>query len=180
MLICLSIVALSGLGGHAFGSFKERGGTYMWLRDSLPYDLTRQDTGRPMARVTTYGYESAVAGSKNIQNLEDLATSFHHSLSALVSGPIVKPIVLVAHSLGGLIVKQVSIAGYYPGTGMLMQRVGNNHAVEIKTRGRSATHPSNLWNCFLWCPARRHGHQLSTPHGRGRPKPFPDRVYQSH
>ncbi|KAK0620758.1 hypothetical protein B0T14DRAFT_481818 [Immersiella caudata] len=81
----------------------------MWLRDSLPYDLTHEDTGRLMARVMTYGYESAVTGSKNVQNLEDLATSFHHTLLALVSGPTVRPIVLVAHSLGGLIAKQTVI-----------------------------------------------------------------------
>jgi len=105
----VDVVALSGLGGHAFGSFKERGGTYMWLRDSLPYDLTREGTDRPMARVMTYGYESAVRGSKNIQNLEDLATSFHHSLLALVGGHTVKPVILIAHSLGGLIVKQTMI-----------------------------------------------------------------------
>ncbi|KAK0720957.1 hypothetical protein B0H67DRAFT_209453 [Lasiosphaeris hirsuta] len=106
----VDVVAVSGLGGHAFGSFKERGGTHMWLRDSLPYDLTRESTGRPMARVMTYGYESSVAQSKNIQNLEDLATSFHTSLLALVGTPIVRPLILVAHSLGGLIVKQASTA----------------------------------------------------------------------
>ncbi|KAK3384122.1 hypothetical protein B0T24DRAFT_73220 [Lasiosphaeria ovina] len=105
----VDVVALSGLGGHAFGSFKEREGTNMWIRDSLPYDLTRENTGRPMARVMTYGYESSVARSKNIQNLEDLATSFHNSLLALVGTPTVKPLILVAHSLGGLIVKQTVI-----------------------------------------------------------------------
>ncbi|KAM3509182.1 hypothetical protein MY11210_006437 [Beauveria gryllotalpidicola] len=36
----LEIIAVSGLGGHAFGSFKERGGSNMWLRDSLPYEIT--------------------------------------------------------------------------------------------------------------------------------------------
>lgn len=101
-----SVIALSGLGGHAFGSFKERGGDYMWLRDSLPYDITQEETGNPMARVMIYGYESKLAQSKSIQNLEDLATSFHNSLLALASAPI-RPIILIAHSLGGLIVKQV-------------------------------------------------------------------------
>ena len=47
-----------------------------------------------------------------MQNLEDLVTSFYNSLLALVSAPTVKPIILVAYSLGGLIVKQASIARY--------------------------------------------------------------------
>lgn len=79
----------------------------MWLRDSLPYDLAWEETGRPMARVMVYGYESAVAGSENIQNIEDLATMFHNSLLALATSPAMKPIILIAHSLGGLVVKQV-------------------------------------------------------------------------
>lgn len=78
----------------------------MWLRDSLPYDLTLKNSDRPMARIMTYGYESTVAGSKSIQNLEDLASSFHTSLLPLVNTPVIRPIILVAHSLGGLIVKQ--------------------------------------------------------------------------
>lgn len=84
----------------------------MWLRDDLPYYLTHEDTNRSMARVMTYGYESTVAQSKNVQNLEDLATSFHHSLLPLISVRSVKPVVLVAHSLGGLIVKQVGTWSY--------------------------------------------------------------------
>lgn len=77
----------------------------MWLRDALPYDLDEGD-GRPIARVMTYGYDSSIPRSKSMQNLEDLAASFHSSLLAL-GGTNIKPILLVAHSLGGLIVKQV-------------------------------------------------------------------------
>jgi hypothetical protein len=51
----VDVVAISGLGGHAFGCFKERDENYMWLRDALPFDLTREDTYRPMARVMIYG-----------------------------------------------------------------------------------------------------------------------------
>ncbi|VUC29568.1 unnamed protein product [Clonostachys rosea] len=104
----IDVIALSGLGGHAFESFKERGGDHMWLRDSLPYDITWEETGQPMARVMTYGYESGVVESENIQNIEDLATTFHSSLHALA--PIMRPIILIAHSLGGLIVKQALVA----------------------------------------------------------------------
>ncbi|KAK2598196.1 hypothetical protein QQS21_005673 [Conoideocrella luteorostrata] len=106
----VDVIAISGLGGHAFGSFKERGGEYMWLRDALPHDLHSEGTNRPMARLITYGYESAVADSQSIQNLEDLATAFHSSLLPLASSPQTKPIILIAHSLGGLIVKQLLIS----------------------------------------------------------------------
>ncbi|KAK0720516.1 hypothetical protein B0H67DRAFT_552679 [Lasiosphaeris hirsuta] len=104
----VDVVAISGLGGHAFGSFKERDENYMWLRDALPFDLTGEDTDRPIARVMIYGYESAVAQSRSIQNLSDLASSFHNSIRALAYPPTVRPIILVAHSLGGLIIKQCS------------------------------------------------------------------------
>ncbi|KAK0725411.1 hypothetical protein B0H67DRAFT_641836 [Lasiosphaeris hirsuta] len=106
----VDVVAISGLGGHAFGSFKERDENYMWLRDALPFDLTRDDTDRPIARVMIYGYESAVAQSRSIQNLSDLASSFYNSIRALANASTVRPIILVAHSLGGLIIKQTIMA----------------------------------------------------------------------
>ncbi|ORY64882.1 uncharacterized protein BCR38DRAFT_186225 [Pseudomassariella vexata] len=106
----VDVIAVSGLGSHAFGSFKERGTDFMWLRDALPYDVTSKDTGRPMARMIVYGHESTVEQSKNMQNLEDMSTSFHDSLLALARAPTVRPIILVAHSLGGLIVKQALIS----------------------------------------------------------------------
>ncbi|XP_044716490.1 tetratricopeptide repeat domain-containing protein [Hirsutella rhossiliensis] len=105
----IDVVAISGLGGHAFGSFKERGGEHMWLRDALPYDLKSEATEGHMARVMTCGYGSAVAESQNTDNLEDLATAFHNSLLPLASSAQRKPIIFIAHSLGGLILKQMLI-----------------------------------------------------------------------
>ncbi|WKT53627.1 hypothetical protein QSH57_004211 [Fusarium oxysporum f. sp. vasinfectum] len=67
------IIAIYGLGGHAFGCFKERGGDDMWLRDSVPYDLKREDAPRPMARVMIYGYKSNVHDSNSFQDFDDLA-----------------------------------------------------------------------------------------------------------
>ncbi|PCD23157.1 hypothetical protein AU210_014680 [Fusarium oxysporum f. sp. radicis-cucumerinum] len=106
----VDVIAISGLGGHAFGSFKQRGGDYMWLRDSLPFDVADKDTDDPIARVMIYGYESSVANSNSFQNIEDLATSFHSSLRILADSPTTRPVILVAHSLGGLIVKQTLIS----------------------------------------------------------------------
>lgn len=103
-----SIVAISGLGGHAFGSFKAKNtADHMWLRDALPDDIVYEETGRPMARIMTYGYNSGVANSNNHDNLATLANKFNSTLSALADAPTPKPLILLAHSLGGLIVKQV-------------------------------------------------------------------------
>lgn len=102
-----SLIAISGLGGHAFGSFKERNGEHMWLRDALPYDITREDNNTPISRVMIYGYDSSLQDSDSFQNLEDLGTSFHSSLRSMVIAGSFRPIILVAHSLGGLVVKEV-------------------------------------------------------------------------
>ncbi len=68
-----SYIALTGLGGHAFGSFKERDGAHMWLRDSLPKDVQS-------ARVFTYGYDSVIPNSRSFQDLEALASTFRRML----------------------------------------------------------------------------------------------------
>ncbi|KAL6887937.1 hypothetical protein GGI43DRAFT_426058 [Trichoderma evansii] len=104
------IVALSGLGGHAFRSFKERGGSHMWLRDSLPFDLTLETSDQLIARVMIYGYDSTIAGSKSMQNIEDLATKFNAGLQKPANASIIRPIILIGHSLGGLIIKQALIS----------------------------------------------------------------------
>ncbi|KAK0707247.1 hypothetical protein B0H67DRAFT_647443 [Lasiosphaeris hirsuta] len=56
-----------------------------------------------------YGYESALPASESIQNIEDLATTLHASLLALTSSETTRPIIFIAHNLGGLIVKQTLI-----------------------------------------------------------------------
>ncbi|KAH8709835.1 Vegetative incompatibility protein HET-E-1 [Beauveria bassiana] len=105
----LDIIALSGLGGHAFGSFKERGGSHMWLRDSLPKHITDKATSKSMARVIIYGYPSKVANSTNIQQIPDITTSFITSLLPLAHSRPAKPIIFIGHSLGGIIVKQALV-----------------------------------------------------------------------
>ena len=75
----------------------------MWLRDALPHDL-------PGARVLTYGYDTRLAESNSFQNLEDVALTFRASLRvALGSRPPDRPLIFIAHSLGGLVLKQAMI-----------------------------------------------------------------------
>ena len=117
-----SCIAVSGLGGHAFGSFKDKYSQHMWLRDSLPDDF-------PQLRIFIYGYESTLQSSSSVQNLGDIGSSFRDSLRVLTRPQKVRwqphlstvlilhqgndsrrprPLIFVGHSLGGLVVKEVN------------------------------------------------------------------------
>ena len=69
-----SVIAITGLGGHAFGSWRSRISTEcpldrpMWLRDYLPKRF-------PNARVMTYGYDSSLRES-NGANITDYRRGF--------------------------------------------------------------------------------------------------------
>jgi hypothetical protein len=75
----------------------------MWLRDSLPQDFKN-------ARVLVYGYDSHINGSTSFQTLESLATSLRNHVEGMkpLSHSLHEtPIIFIAHSLGGLVLKQV-------------------------------------------------------------------------
>ena len=151
----------------------------MWLRDTLPHDITTEVDGKPYARVMIFGYESSLPQSKSMQNLEDLATSFRSSLLELVSTSTLRPIIFVAHSLGGLIVKQVrpflELVRY-----LSHHELDPHIYVQINKGGRSEAHPSRVRNRLFWRPARGDRHQFARPYGRGWAKPVFPRVYRKH
>ena len=75
MLTCTySVIAITGLAGHAFGSWRSRIATErpidrpMWLCDFLPERF-------PNARIMTYGYDSSLK-EPNIANLTDYRRGF--------------------------------------------------------------------------------------------------------
>ena len=75
----------------------------MWLRDALPEYL-------PNARVMIYGYDSKLVGSHSFQNLGDVGSRFRASLKvALGPVPRERPLIFVAHSLGGLVLKEAMV-----------------------------------------------------------------------
>lgn len=76
----------------------------MWLRDALPEYITPEHSKTSIARVVIYGYRSPVSNSTSAQSIPDLATAFMEILSLLDSK---KPMVLLGHSLGGIIIKEV-------------------------------------------------------------------------
>lgn len=70
-----SILVLPGLGSHPVGSFKEKHGNNVWIRDFLPKDI-------PMARILIYGYNTSVTDSNAKHSIPDLAMAFLRSVEA--------------------------------------------------------------------------------------------------
>ena len=100
----VDIIAVTGLGGHALGSFRSSEGTSVWLRDFAPEDV-------PHARFITYGYDSAVAASDSNQGIAELA---HTLLDGLVifrrrTQTQRRPLCFVCHSLGGVVLKEALV-----------------------------------------------------------------------
>jgi hypothetical protein len=94
----IDILAIPDIGGHAYGSFVNRQDGHMWLSDSLPKDL-------PGARVMVYGEGHGLPGNNHTSTFRGLALSFYN-----VIGPLLrttnKPLVLIGHGLGGLLIKE--------------------------------------------------------------------------
>lgn len=72
----------------------------MWLRDRLPQDV-------PQLRSLIYGYDTTLFKSRSFQDLDDIAFSFIASLKEIRrSLSPAKPMILLAHSLGGIVLKR--------------------------------------------------------------------------
>jgi hypothetical protein len=79
----------------------QRSSTYdfVWLRDRLPKDMSS-------IRPIIYGYDTELVKSESIQTIEDLASSFIASLRSIGRPSLsAKPLVILAHSLGGILLK---------------------------------------------------------------------------
>ncbi|KAI9761696.1 MAG: hypothetical protein M1840_001727 [Geoglossum simile] len=102
----IDCIAITGLGSHPFGSWKQRNGEHMWLRDSLPDDLEG-------ARVLIYGYNTGLLQSQAFQNIDDLAISFSQNIRSIRQnyphGAIPKPLIFISHSLGGVVLKKAIV-----------------------------------------------------------------------
>ncbi|KAL1626481.1 hypothetical protein SLS56_006792 [Neofusicoccum ribis] len=91
----VDIIAITGLNGHAFGSFKGKDRGKMWLRDFLPKDYNR-------ARIFTYGYRTREPSS---QSITDLAITFNQLLKSLRRNSKPRPWIVISHSMGGILAK---------------------------------------------------------------------------
>ncbi|KAK3319651.1 hypothetical protein B0T19DRAFT_270056 [Cercophora scortea] len=98
-------IAISGLASHPFGSWQPRGSdkTFMWIRDSLPLVV-------PGARAIIYGYDSDLMEAHSFQTISDIATSLIlHLKAGDWNLPSSKPVIFLAHSLGGIVLKDAIV-----------------------------------------------------------------------
>ncbi|KAH8679043.1 hypothetical protein BGZ60DRAFT_513281 [Tricladium varicosporioides] len=98
----LDIIAVTGLAGHAFGSWKARGSPDMWLRDFLPNEI-------PNVRILTYGYDTKLPGSQSTASIVELSRKFLESVKTIRKQKADRPIILIGHSLGGLVIKEALV-----------------------------------------------------------------------
>ena len=100
----VDIVAITGLGGHALGSFRSKDGMYVWLRDFAPEDI-------PQARFITYGYDTSVTTSDSNQGIRELAHTLLDGLAnfRLRTQTQERLLVFVCHSLGGVVLKEALV-----------------------------------------------------------------------
>ncbi|KAI0594419.1 hypothetical protein F4775DRAFT_574145 [Biscogniauxia sp. FL1348] len=81
----------------------------MWIRDSLPKSY-------PRVRALLYGYDTKLLNSDSFQRVEDISTTLTHQLCTLSrSSGSKRPMVFLAHSLGGIVLKQALVSLAYSG-----------------------------------------------------------------
>ncbi len=100
-----SVVALPGLGYDPFTSWQYNAAAdpFMWLRDSLP-DLI------PGAQIAIYGYDADFNSQYDPVSIQSIAISLISALRGIGRSALsAKPVVFLAHSLGGTILKQCLI-----------------------------------------------------------------------
>lgn len=105
----------------------------MWIRDELPHLLAS-------TRFLIYGYNTTLLGSDSFQTISHLGISLNQEL--LASGyaePSSKPLTFLAHSLGGVILKQslVALAGGYERENAILDKVQGSIFFGVPSRGMS-------------------------------------------
>ncbi|KAL7271104.1 hypothetical protein RUND412_006160, partial [Rhizina undulata] len=120
--IAADIVAVTGLGGHAYGSWRGRQTKKMWLRDFLAQDL-------PNCRTMIYGYNSNL-NSRGLHTIKDYKVEFLKEIAKIRKSEeeIKRPLIFIGHSFGGIIIVQ-SLVEAATRKGEIDALVGNSYLV---------------------------------------------------
>ncbi|KAH8881765.1 TPR-like protein [Thozetella sp. PMI_491] len=106
----VDIIAVHGLGGHWQLTWTGEDGA-IWLRDRLPGILAESNI---VARVRSFGYDSATVFSHSITDLQTAAKTLLVRLRGFrkTQQQRTYPIIFVCHSLGGLVVKEALVQAW--------------------------------------------------------------------
>ena len=97
----VDVVAIHGLDGSPWGTWTHKDGTF-WLRDMLPKDI-------PGARIFTYSYPSQLLWSRSEAALMEYTQTLLENLRNQRRNQQRRPIIYLAHSLGGIVCKEALI-----------------------------------------------------------------------
>ncbi|KAH6951968.1 hypothetical protein DER45DRAFT_491815 [Fusarium avenaceum] len=102
----VDIVAVHGLNGDAYSTWRHEPDGTLWLEDLLPDSL-------PGSRIYTYGYPSKVF-SQSVARVQEFARDLLVSLRDTVENPAhgKRPIIFICHSLGGIVFKQALVTAH--------------------------------------------------------------------
>ncbi|KAL5360970.1 hypothetical protein BJX96DRAFT_175795 [Aspergillus floccosus] len=96
--VVADIIAITGLDGHAYGSWQGRGNLgRMWLRDFLSEDL-------PQCRTMIYGYNSKLS-IRGVDTILDYGRGLMEEIKKIRHTKELqqRPLIFIAHSFGGII-----------------------------------------------------------------------------
>ena len=133
------MIAITGLGGHAFGSWRGRASTDrpidrpMWLRDFLPVNFAN-------IRIMTYGYDSSLK-NPNGANLTDYRRNFRECLQNARRDCPVHIVLLVPHF-------HYSVEAVEFLT-MLFNSLGTTHHLHRSQLGRTLNRPGRTFLGFM-------------------------------
>ena len=102
--LTVDIVAVHGLGGDALRTWTDPKSKKLWLHDFLPADIEG-------TRIMSFRYNADAAFGNTTATISDCASDLLGSLAARRGNAdeTARPIVFIAHSLGGIVVKQALI-----------------------------------------------------------------------
>ncbi|KLU90038.1 hypothetical protein MAPG_09005 [Magnaporthiopsis poae ATCC 64411] len=103
----IDCIVLHDFGENAMAAFRDPKSEFLWIRDQLPQEFTDLD-------VTTYGYDCHFNDARSTSDHHDWANVLRYDLhdyrSRNKANDNMKPLIFVAHSLGGIIFKEVIIS----------------------------------------------------------------------
>ncbi|KAK2616963.1 hypothetical protein QQS21_000052 [Conoideocrella luteorostrata] len=132
-------VAVSGIGSHPFGSWQPHDGDklFMWIRDILPKLF-------PSTRAMIYGYDTELSNTHSFQQIQDLAISFiDHLRVVFESSATRRSIILIGHSLGGIVVKQALVMladSFHPADQSLLRAITGAVFFGVPNHGMMISH----------------------------------------